>query len=208
MNTRARCTTAALILVAAATATCTASVATAATARPAPASVTGSAQIRLTFAPDDDVRTFGFDAHARPYSRPLPGLPSGLPTDAYGTVTISHRVAADGTTVRMEAQVDCLATAPGTATLTAIVTRADGPVRDHIGKRLGLSVYDGGRDGAGHSRDRVGFSWAVVNGVQDDTGEWAEGKVGTCMGPAPYAPVTAGGYTVRHADLPAPPTAR
>lgn len=29
--------------------------------------------------------------------------------------------------------------------------------------------------------------------------------VGTCTAPAPYAPVTKGGYAVAHAELPTPP---
>jgi hypothetical protein len=193
---------AASALAAAAAMTLTVPTATAATPRPATASVTGSAQVRLTFSPDDDVRTFTFDAHATPYRRPLPSAPSGLPTDAEGTVKISHWVAAQNITVRMEARVDCMATSPRTATLTAVVTRADAPVRDRLGKRLGFSVYDGGGD---RGRARMGFSWAVVNVDQNEAGEWGEGKAGTCMGPAPYAPVTKGGYTVRHADLPPPP---
>jgi hypothetical protein len=82
--------------------------------------------------------------------------------------------------------------------MTVVVTRADAPVQDQIGKRLGLSVYDG-RDGRGTAR--VGFSWAVVNGDQNEAGEWGPGRTGTCMAPAPYAPVTKGGYRVRHADL-------
>jgi hypothetical protein len=54
--------------------------------RPAPASVTGSATFRLPYQEDADIRSLTFDAHAAPYSRPIPGLPGGLPTDAHGTV--------------------------------------------------------------------------------------------------------------------------
>ncbi|MER5332386.1 hypothetical protein [Micromonospora sp. NPDC002717] len=163
------------------------------------ARVTGSGEIRLTFAPDQDVRSFSFDARATPYTRPLPGAPQGLPTDATGTVHVAHRVAADGSTVRFAARVDCLVTAARTATLTAVVTEADAPVADLVGRRLGFSVYDG------PGRDRVGFSWAVVNADQGPDGQWREGSVGTCMAPAPFAPVTEGGYRVRHAELPPPP---
>jgi hypothetical protein len=87
-------------------------------------------------------------------------------------------------------------TSPGGATLTAVVTRADRP--DDVGKRLGFSVHDGGEGGR---HDRMGFSWSVANGVENEQGEWEEGKVGTCMGPAAFAPVTKGGYDVEHADL-------
>jgi hypothetical protein len=168
-------------------------------AKPKAAGVQGSAQIRLTYSPDDDIRTFTFDAQAVPYSRPVPdaGAPHGLPTDARGTVRVSHWLAKENVTVRFEAAVDCLATSPGNAALTAVVTRADEPVKDWVGKRLGFSVHDAGKGGG----DRVGFSWSVVNGEQNDKGEWQEAKVGTCMAPAAYAPVTKGDYTVRHADL-------
>lgn len=160
------------------------------------AHVSGSAQIRLTYWPDQDVRTFTFNARSVPFSEPKPGLSSGLPTDARGIVKISHHSPVEGWTVRSEARVDCLATSPGNATLTAVVTKADR--KEQIGKRLGLSVHDGG---AGGGHDRMGFSWSVVNGDQNEEGEWEEGKVGTCMGPAAFAPVTKGGYNVRHADL-------
>ncbi|GIG86888.1 hypothetical protein [Plantactinospora endophytica] len=165
------------------------------------ARVTGSADVRLTYWPDRDVRTFTFDAVSRPYSRPMPGAPDGLPTDATGTVRIAHQVAGEGVTVRFAATVDCLATGPGVATLTAVVTEADAPVEEWVGKRLGFSVYDAGR----HGTDRMGFSWSVVNAEQDESGEWGEAGVGTCMGPGPFAPVTRGDYTVRHQDLTVPP---
>ncbi|MGX7670992.1 hypothetical protein [Plantactinospora sp. DSM 117369] len=114
---------------------------------------------------------------------------------------ISHRVAEAGITVGMAARVDCLVTGPGVATLTAVVTQADEPVADWVGKRLGFSVYDADR----HGTDRMGFSWSVVNGEQNESGEWVEAGVGTCMGPGPFAPVTRGDYTVRHQDLLPPP---
>ncbi|MEU7906766.1 hypothetical protein [Actinoplanes sp. NPDC049118] len=171
---------------------------------PAPARVTGTAEFALPYWPDDDVRSFAFDARAAPYSRPLPGLPGGSPADATGTVRVAHRLAQDGRTVTFEAAVDCLITSPGAATLTAVVTRADEPVRDWVGKRVGFSVRDGGHDRRGHSRDRVGFSWAF-SADQSDAGEWGPARVGTCVAPAAFSPVTSGDYTVRHADLTAPP---
>lgn len=161
------------------------------------ARVSGAAEIRLTFSPDDDIRAFTFDVRGVPYSEPKKGAPHGLPTDARGTVNIYHHSPGEGWTVRAKAEVDCLATSPGNATLTAVVFQADEPIKDWIDKRLGFSVHDGGRGG----QDRVGFSWAVVNGVQNEQGDWEEGKVGTCMGPAAFAPVTKGGYKVKHADL-------
>lgn len=169
-------------------------------AAPKLARVTGAADFMLPFSPDDDIRHFAFDATAAPYTRPFPGAPKGLPTDARGTVEISHYVAAWKQTFRAEGTVDCLVTAPGVATLTAKITRADEPVQDWVGKRLGFSVQDLGR------RDRVGLSWTVVNATQEPTGEWQEAPVGTCMAPAPFAPVTKGDYQVRHAELLQPPT--
>ncbi|MFC5745911.1 hypothetical protein [Actinomadura rugatobispora] len=164
---------------------------TPAEAAPKNARVSGAGDVRLTYWPDKDIRSFSFDAVGKPYSQPRTGAPDGLPTDARGTVRVSHWVAAENVTVRFRADVDCLVTSPGNAVLTAVVTEADGPVADWVGKRLGFSVQ----------RDRVGFSWSVVNGDQNEQGEWQEGKAGTCMAPAAFAPVTRGGFAVRHADL-------
>ncbi|MER6556517.1 hypothetical protein ABT300_01945 [Streptomyces sp. NPDC001027] len=168
------------------------------------ASVTGRAEFVLPYYQDHDVRTFSFDAHAAPYSRPLPGIPTGLPTDARGTVTVSHYSAERNTTYTSEAVVDCLVTGPRTATLTAVVTKVGPGGPDELGKRVGFSVYDGGGD-KGRSDDRVGFSWNGANLLPGGDTEPAEAPVGTCMAPAPYAPVTKGGYTVTHAELPPMP---
>ncbi|MEU8800432.1 hypothetical protein [Spirillospora sp. NPDC048819] len=205
-----RNTTKTAILIGAAITAMAAPVAAQATSTPtaAPAAeaktarVSGSAQIRLTYWPDQDVRAFTFNAHAVPYSAPKPGLPNGLPTDARGIVKISHYSPEAGSTVRSEARVDCLATSPGNATLTAVVTKADEQIKDWIGRRFGFTVHDGG-PGGGH--DRMGFSWSVVNSDQNEEGAWGQGKVGTCMGPAAFAPVVKGDYNVRHADLPPVP---
>ncbi|MEV0413561.1 hypothetical protein AB0I68_22825 [Streptomyces sp. NPDC050448] len=168
------------------------------------ASVTGSAVFVLPYYQDHDVRSFTFDAHAAPYSVPLPGIPTGLPTDARGTVTVSHYSAERNTTYTSEGRVDCLVTGPHTATLTAVITKVSPGGPDDLGKRVGFSVYDGGKD-KGRSDDRVGFSWNGVNLLPGGDAAPAEAPVGTCMAPAPYAPVTKGGYTVRHAELPPAP---
>jgi hypothetical protein len=143
---------------------------------------------------------------AAPFSRPIPGVPGGLPTDACGTVKVSHYSAERDITYTAEGMVDCLATAPGSATLTAVITEVSAGGPDWVGKRLGFSVHDGGVDKPGRvSRDRVGFSW-------DDGVNWTVGadehmdSVGSCMAPAAFAPVTKGGYRVRHADMPLWPT--
>ncbi|MFI5774770.1 hypothetical protein ACIA74_41245 [Streptomyces sp. NPDC051658] len=172
--------------------------------KPTYASVTGSAEFVLPYYKDDDIRSFSFDAHAAPYSRPLPGIPTGLPTDARGTIKVSHYSAERNTTYTSEGRVDCLVTGPRTATLTAIITKVGPGGPPDVGRRLGFSVYDGGRD-KGHSDDRVGFSWNGVNLMPNDDAAPADAPVGTCMAPAPYAPVTKGGYTVEHAELPPVP---
>ncbi|MEU5592766.1 hypothetical protein [Streptomyces sp. NPDC020298] len=111
--------------------------------------------------------------------------------------------------VGTEADADCLVTGDRTATSTAIVTKADPEVADQIGQRLGFSVYDGSKTGpGGHGRDRLGFSWGVVNTDTNEKGETIEGRVGTCMAPAPFAPVMDGEFTVNHADLPPFPRPR
>lgn len=166
-----------------------------------PARVSGWAEFELPYGANGDVRSFAFDARSVPYSRPIPipGGQVGSPADATGTVRIAHWMAKDNVTVRFEAAVDCMITSPGFAILTAIVTRADERAADFLGKRLGFSVQDGAR-----GRDRVGFSWSA-GADQNEAGEWVQARVGTCLAPAPFATVTRGGYTVRHAELTAPP---
>jgi hypothetical protein len=168
--------------------------------KPVRASVVGSAEFVLPYYKDNDIRSFTFDAHGAPYSRPLPTIPTGLPTDAQGTITISHYSAERNITYTSRGSVDCLVTGPRTATLTAIITEVSPGGPPTVGHRVGLSVYDGGKD-KGRSTDRVGFSWNGVN-LLTDGGDAKEAPVGTCMAPAPYAPVTRGGYTVTHAELP------
>jgi len=165
-----------------------------------PARVTGSAEFVLPFGQDDDVQSFAFDVRSAPYSRPNPVLGyKGGPADATGTVRVAHWLAAQNITVRFEAAVDCMITSPGHATLTGIVTRADELALGHLGKRVGFSVQDGGR---GH--DRVGFTWSA-SFDQNEAGEWGNARIGTCLAPAPFSTVTRGDYTVRHAELTAPP---
>ncbi|MFC7531748.1 hypothetical protein [Actinoplanes sp. GCM10030250] len=190
--------------IAAAAAIVTAGVVPAQAAERGPARVSGSAEFVLPYGRDGDVRSFAFDARSVPYSRPIPieGGENGSPADAEGTVRVSHWVAEQDLTVRFEAAVDCMITSPGHATLTAIVTRADELAKDFVGKRVGFSVQDGGRAG-----DRVGFTWSA-SADQDENGQWGEARVGTCLAPAAFATVTRGNYTVRHAELTAPPAGR
>ncbi|MEU1360828.1 hypothetical protein ABZ356_13420 [Micromonospora zamorensis] len=169
-----------------------------------PAQVTGSAEFVLPYGQDSDVRSFAFDARSVPYSRPipLPGGEKGSPADATGTVRVAHWLAAENITVRFEAAVDCMITSPGHATVTGVVIRADEKASDFLGQRVGFSVQDGGR-----GRDRVGFTWSA-SADQNEAGQWGPARVGTCLAPAAFATVTRGNYTVRHAELTAPPERR
>ncbi|MFE3503954.1 hypothetical protein [Kitasatospora sp. NPDC059160] len=160
------------------------------------ARVSGSGRIHYAPRPDDEIR-FTVDAVAAPGSRPLPGIPHGLPTDARGTVHFSHRVVGTGEVHQADAAVDCLATGGPVATLTAVITKSDAMP---VGQRIGLSIYDA----PGHGRDRLGFSWGVGNVDVDKDGKPYQPVVGTCMALAPFAPVTSGGFTVHSVELPTP----
>ncbi|MGA5822448.1 hypothetical protein ACPC54_31860 [Kitasatospora sp. NPDC094028] len=170
---------------------------------PRPASVSGSARIMYAFAPKDEIR-FTVDARQAPYTHVFPGtrLEHGLPTDAEGTVKISHHSAETGRTYTGEATVDCLATGGPVATLTAVVTESDVLT---VGDRIGLSIYQGedgdGEVGDGRGGARLGFSWGIGDMALDAAGKPYQPVVGTCMAPAPFAPVLQGGYKVHHADI-------
>lgn len=105
--------------------------------RPAQASVTGSAVFRLPYLQDADIRSLTFDSYAVPFSRPIPGVPGGLPTDARGTVKISHYSAQRDITYTAEGAVDCLVTAPGSASLTAVITKVSAGGRTGWGSGWG-----------------------------------------------------------------------
>ncbi|MEU8921972.1 hypothetical protein AB0D10_13700 [Kitasatospora sp. NPDC048545] len=166
-----------------------------------PAGVSGTARISYALAPDDEI-WFTVNARAAPYTRRFPGTGAaeGLPTDAGGTVRFSHQVAATGKVYSAEARVDCLSTGGPVATLTAVVTTSD---VGNVGERIGLSVYQG----TGHGDGRLGFSWGVANMDVGADGKPYQPVVGTCMAPAPFAPVLRGGFTVHHTELEAPEAA-
>ncbi|MCB5183478.1 hypothetical protein, partial [Streptomyces antimicrobicus] len=160
------------------------------------AAVRGAARVHFAYAPDGDDIRFTVEAKAAPYTRPftLDGKPvEGLPVDAKGKVTVHHRIAATGEVGTSEAEVDCLVTGDGVATLTAVVTKSN---VDPAGTRIGISVQDG-RYGA---PDRLGFSWGVANA--DPGREPFVPRTGICMAPAPFTTVTAGGFAVDSAPLP------
>ncbi|MEE4419082.1 hypothetical protein [Streptomyces bugieae] len=166
------------------------------------ASVHGAGRIAYLYSPHDDIR-FTVDAQAAPFTHHMPGLPlPGLPTDAKGTVTIKHYSPAHHVTGWSKARVDCLVTGGGTATLTAVVEESNVEKR---GKRFGLSI----QQGRGAAPDRVGFGWDIVNfepRAKDQKD--LESPTGTCMAPAPFAPVIKGAFTVRHQELPPLPSTR
>lgn len=166
------------------------------------ASVHGAGRISYVYSPHDDIR-FTVDAEAAPFARPLPGLPlPGLPTDAKGTVTVKHYSPAHHMTGWSKAKVDCLVTGGGTATLTAIVQESNVVER---GKRLGLSI----QQGRGAEPDRLGFGWDIVNfEPRAKDKKDLESPTGTCMAPAPFAPVIKGAFTVQHRELPPLPSTR
>ncbi|MET8545476.1 hypothetical protein ABZW03_33295 [Kitasatospora sp. NPDC004799] len=159
------------------------------------ASVTGSGRIFYAFRPDDEIR-FTVDAQVAPYTRGFPGtiVPDGLPTDARGTVRFTHHKAGTNEVGTADAAVDCLVTGDHVATLTAVITTSDVMP---VGQRIGLSISQG----HGHDKGRLGFSWGVVNLDVDANGKPVQPVVGTCMAPAPFAPVVDGGYTVHPGDL-------
>ncbi|MFD8543172.1 hypothetical protein [Streptomyces sp. NPDC059649] len=166
------------------------------------AGVHGAGRISYVYSPHDDIR-FTVDAEAAPFTRHLPGLPlPGLPTDAKGTVTIRHYSPAHHITGWSKAKVDCLVTGGGTATLTAVVAESNVEKR---GKRIGLSI----QQGRGDAPDRLGFGWDIVNfEPRAKDKKDLESPTGTCMAPAPFAPVIKGAFTVRHRELPPLPSTR
>ncbi|MEU5160186.1 hypothetical protein AB0G74_11335 [Streptomyces sp. NPDC020875] len=163
------------------------------------ASVKGKGRIHFTLRPKDTIR-FEVDAVSVPYSQPLPGLPTGMPTDGEGTLRYSHYNPDTGETGWAVADIDCVSTGGKTATVTAIIRRTNA---ERVGKRVGIS-FQQGEHGA---PARLGFSWGVVNldGGTDADGQL--GGTGTCQAPAPFSRVTEGGYRIRHAEIPPIPTA-
>ncbi|MFI5808206.1 hypothetical protein [Streptomyces sp. NPDC051561] len=166
---------------------------------PVTASVHGAGRIDYIESLEDDIR-FTVHAESKPFSRPVPGIPTGIATDATGIVKFSHGAAGMPEPMKAEARVDCLVTSGRTATLTAVIT-TDGAAFK-AGQRLGFSVQQGDR--GKREKDRLGFSWGAVNidpEVLDEKGEVTLGKVGPCMAPAPFTTVRTGGFKVVHADL-------
>ena len=143
----------------------------AATAEPAGArsSVTGSAQLRYTPGPADDVRVavdarvVAVDSGAQPTS-----------TKADGTVRISHWFAAEKQAVWFEGRVECGITTGRMAVLSAVITDTSPNVAQFRGRHVGITVMDGGSDRPRRSWDQVGW-----------TGPTTDPLVCTPMGPQP-----------------------
>jgi hypothetical protein len=173
-----------------ASATVSASPAIATARTPVKASVTGSAQVFYTPAPDDDVR-FTFDAHTvSPTADQSP-----RPADAQGAVRVSHWVAAENLAVWAEGEVNCVMTSGRAATLTALVTKTSPKLESWMGKHIGFTVFDGGADRPGRSFDQVGFTGPVENLAKC----MAENPDAPVMAPAPFFTLQSGGYRVKPA---------
>ncbi|QZY16546.1 hypothetical protein K7C20_15890 [Streptomyces decoyicus] len=101
--------------------------------------MSGQARVFYRYSPHDDIR-FSVDVKAAPFSRPVSGLPHGMPADARGTVTIYHWSPEKKQGRRTEASVDCLVSGGDSATLSAVVTRSEDPFQ---GISTGLTVRGG-----------------------------------------------------------------
>ncbi|MFF5208901.1 hypothetical protein [Streptosporangium sp. NPDC000396] len=137
-------------------------------------------------APGNDVQ-ITVDAHSE-FTQESPSIP----TRSWGTFRIYHGVDEPGKPHQEnwgELEVDCLTTGGPTATVTGILVRTTpgGPWEDLVKRRvrMGVSFYVAGK-GAGPSR--IGLSGATLKG---------EPPLTRCMAPAPDAPVTKGGYTLK-----------
>ncbi|MFE0175551.1 Repetin [Streptomyces sp. NPDC059002] len=110
------------------------------------AALTGTAMIDR---PKGDEITFTFDAHLDAKDEKDPGK-------AHGTIKFSHYMEQPQWGGAGEAKVDCLMTGGKVATVSAVITRADGDLKNTVGKRVGLTIHDQGK------QDRFGYSWAMV----------------------------------------------
>lgn len=138
------------------------------------AALTGTAMIDR---PKGDEITFTFDAR-------LPAADKTDPGKARGTIRFSHYVEEAHWGGAGEAKVDCLLTGGRVATVSAVVTKADGDLKDTVGKRVGLTVDDRGR------QDGFGYSWAMV-GLPSDLPD----DMPKCVSGAPFEKTRPGSGT-------------
>ncbi|MFC8129816.1 Repetin [Streptomyces sp. NPDC057302] len=129
------------------------------------AALTGTA--KLDRPPGDDA-TVTIDAH-------LDAADKNDPRKAHGTIKLSHYMTNPKFGGSAEARVDCLLTGGKVATVSAVVTKADGGLKGAIGKRLGLTIHDQGK------QDRFGYSWAMV-GIPNDLPD----DMPKCVSAAPF----------------------
>ncbi|MFD4633126.1 Repetin [Streptomyces sp. NPDC058284] len=129
------------------------------------AALTGTAQ--LDRGPGDE-GTVTFDAHLDARDRNDPGA-------AHGTIRFSHYIEHPKFGGSAEARVDCLLTGGKVATVSAVVTKADGGLKGAVGKRIGMTVHDQGK------QDRFGYSWAMA-GIPNDLPD----DMPKCVSAAPF----------------------
>ncbi|WP_371530308.1 Repetin [Streptomyces sp. NBC_01283] len=129
------------------------------------AALTGTAQ--LDRRPGDEA-TVTLDARLDAEDRNDPGA-------AHGIIKISHSMEHPKFGGSAEARVDCLLTGGKVATVSAVITKADGGLAGAVGKRIGVTVHDQGR------HDRFGYSWAMV-GIPNDLPD----DMPKCVSAAPF----------------------
>ncbi|MEV2253635.1 Repetin [Streptomyces sp. NPDC050147] len=129
------------------------------------AALTGTAKLDR---PPGDNATITFDAHLDAKDKNDPGA-------AHGTIKFSHYMKNPEFGGSAEARVDCLLTGGKVATVSAVVTKADGGLKGAIGKRVGMTVHDQGK------QDRFGYSWAMV-GIPNDLPK----DMPKCVSAAPF----------------------
>lgn len=157
-----------------------------------PGRVRGRARVFYRYSPHDDIR-FSVGATAAPFSRPVNGLPHGMPTDARGMVTISHWSPGKKQGRRAEASVDCLVTGGDTATLSAVVTKSEDPGRSGSGWASASRTAVPAREGS----DSPGPSRTSMSSMATPPS-----RSRYLYAPAPFASVVQGGFKVTHAELP------
>ncbi|MFE6161063.1 Repetin [Streptomyces sp. NPDC056486] len=131
------------------------------------AALTGTAKLDR---PPGDNATITIDAH-------LDAADKNDPGKAHGTIKLSHYMEKPKFGGSAEARVDCLLTGGKVATVSAVVTKADGGLKGAVGKRLGLTVHDQGKG----KQDRFGYSWAMV-GIPNDLPD----DMPKCVSAAPF----------------------
>lgn len=137
--------------------------------------VTGTARLDYVTAADDVRLTV--DAHA--VLDPSTGSP--FPERSWGTARISHWFASEQVQLWAEGTVECVTVGGRTATVSMIVEDTAPENADWRGKRIGFSLYAGGRG----EPARAGSSGPV-----------AADQLPECMAPAASMAARSGGFRV------------